>query len=79
MRSSGFFPSQLSAVARAQTRLACDGQVIVVALCAERALMSLSLSPASYYAFDVGPVDYKHALNAAHYYRVRPRLPNAAS
>ena len=79
MRFSGFFPSLQSAVARAQSRLECDGQVIVVALCAERALMSLSLSPARYYAFDVGPVDYKHELNAAHYYRVQPRLPNAAS
>ena len=79
MRSSGFLPSQQSALARAQSRLASDGQVIVVALCAERALMSLSLSPARYHAFDVGPVDYRDALNAAHYYRVRPRLPSAAS
>jgi hypothetical protein len=79
-RSSGFFAtSPQTAVDRARSRLARDGQVIVVALCAERALVSLHLNPSEYHAFDVGPVDAKDPLNAAHYYRVRPRLPSAAS
>jgi hypothetical protein len=79
MRSSGFFPSTRNALGRAQSKLADDGQVIVVALCAERALVSLRLNPGRYCAFDVGPVDRKDPFNAAHYYRIQLRLPNAAS
>jgi len=79
-RNAGSFPSpQERALGSAQSTLDRDGQIIVIALCAERALVSLHLNPARYYAFDVGPVDDNDPLNTAHYYRVRQRLPNASS
>lgn len=77
-RRSGFFPSlRDSPTRRAHDALVHDREVVVVALCAERALMSLRLNPALYAAFDAGPVDAADPLNAAHYYRVRARLPRA--
>ena len=77
-RRSGFFPSlRESPTRRAHDALVHDREVVVVALCAERALMSLRLNPALYDAFDAGPVDAGDPFNAAHYFRVRPRLPRA--
>ena len=75
---SGFYTStRLSLLGQALEVLANKGEVVVVALCAERALVRLRVSPAEYNAFDAGPVDAGDPLNAAHYYRVRPRLPQA--
>ena len=78
-RRSSFSPAlRESPVERARTTLARAGEVTVVALCAERALVSLRVNPALYHAFDGGPVDARDPLNAAHFYHVRPRLPAAA-
>lgn len=77
-RRDGFLHAlQESAVGQAHSALARDGQVIVVALCAERALVSLRLNPALYQAYDAGPVNEDDPLNLAHYFRVRPKLPSA--
>ena len=69
-RASGFFPAQ-----RAE---ACPVAVVVVAVCAERALVRLGVNPAHYDAYDAGPVDPRNPLNCARYYRVRPTLPKAS-
>ena len=75
-RTELFRAFRSGALGRAQTALVRDGQVIVVAVCAERALLSLCVNPALYDAHDAGPVDENDPLNSAHYFRVRPRGPS---
>lgn len=69
---SGIYPALAGTIMRARARLSDGEPVVVVALCAERALARLGLSKSSIYeVVDQGPYDKNDPTNIAHLYRIR--------